>query len=103
MHGDKEVSTKQLARILGVKSVSLCDPKVANRHSGYLVGGTSPFGTKRAMPVYCEAEERGHIRIWELFARRRGGGVVACPHGSTFANRPGRYVLPREERGHIRI
>jgi Cys-tRNA(Pro) deacylase len=55
MHGDKEVSTKQLARILGVKSVSPCDPKVANRHSGYLVGGTSPFGTKRAMPVYCEA------------------------------------------------
>lgn len=55
MYGDKEVSTKQLARILGVKSVSPCDPKVANRHSGYLVGGTSPFGTKRAMPVYCEA------------------------------------------------
>jgi Cys-tRNA(Pro) deacylase len=55
MHGDKEVSTKQLARILGVKSVSPCDPKVANRHSGYMVGGTSPFGTKRAMPVYCEA------------------------------------------------
>lgn len=55
MYGDKEVSTKQLARILGVKSVSSCDPKVANRHSGYLVGGTSPFGTKRAMPVYCEA------------------------------------------------
>lgn len=55
MHGDKEVSTRQLARILAVKSVSPCDPKAANRHSGYLVGGTSPFGTKRAMPVYCEA------------------------------------------------
>lgn len=55
MHGDCEVSTKGLARILGVKSVSPCDPKVANRHSGYWVGGTSPFGTKRAMPVYCEA------------------------------------------------
>ena len=55
MHGDCEVSTKQLARILGVKSVSPCDPKVANRHSGYMVGGTSPFGTKRAMPIYCEA------------------------------------------------
>jgi len=55
MHGDCEVSTKGLARILGVKSVSPCDPKVANRHSGYLVGGTSPFGTKRQMPIYCEA------------------------------------------------
>jgi len=55
MHGDHEVSTKQLARILGVKSVAPCDPKAANRHSGYFVGGTSPFGTKRRMPVYCEA------------------------------------------------
>lgn len=55
MHGDCEVSTKGLARILGVKSVSPCDPQVANRHSGYLVGGTSAFGTRRAMPVYCEA------------------------------------------------
>jgi Cys-tRNA(Pro) deacylase len=55
MHGDCEVSTKQLARVLNVKSVNPCDPKVANRHSGYLVGGTSPFGTKRPMPVYCEA------------------------------------------------
>jgi len=55
MHGDCEVSTKQLARILNVKSVAPCDPKVANRHSGYFVGGTSPFGTKRPMPVYCEA------------------------------------------------
>ncbi|MEN6424876.1 MAG: Cys-tRNA(Pro) deacylase [Phycisphaerales bacterium] len=55
MHGDCEVSTKGLARILGVKSVHPCDPKVANRHSGYMVGGTSPFGTKRRMSVYCEA------------------------------------------------
>ncbi|MBP7050296.1 MAG: Cys-tRNA(Pro) deacylase [Phycisphaerae bacterium] len=65
MHGDNEVSTKQMARILGVKSVKPCDPKVANRHSGYLVGGTSPFGTKRRMPVYCEASilelEKIHI------------------------------------------
>jgi Cys-tRNA(Pro) deacylase len=55
MHGDREVSTKQLARILNVKAVSPCDSKVANRHSGYLVGGTSPFGTRRRMPIYCEA------------------------------------------------
>ncbi len=54
MHGDREVSTKQLARLLGVKSVAPCDPKVADRHSGYQVGGTSPFGTRKAMPVYVE-------------------------------------------------
>jgi len=54
MHGDREVSTKALARQLGVKTVHICKPEVANRHSGYLVGGTSPFGTKRAMPVYVE-------------------------------------------------
>ena len=54
MHGDREVSTKQLARFLGVKSAAACDPKVADRHSGYQVGGTSPFGTRKAMPVYVE-------------------------------------------------
>jgi len=54
MHGDKQVSTKNLARAIGVKSVEPCKPDVANRHSGYLVGGTSPFGTRKAMPVYVE-------------------------------------------------
>ena len=54
MHGDREVSTKDLARILGVKAVHPCDPASAGRHTGYMVGGTSPFGTKRAMPVYVE-------------------------------------------------
>jgi len=51
-HGDREVSTKALARALGKKTIQPCKPEVANRHSGYLVGGTSPFGTRRAMPVY---------------------------------------------------
>jgi len=55
MHGNRKVSTKNLARQIGVKSVEPCAPEVANRHSGYLVGGTSPFGTRRAMPVYIEA------------------------------------------------
>jgi len=55
MHGDCQVSTKALARAIGVKSVRPCDPAVANRHSGYQVGGTSPFGTRRKRPVYCEA------------------------------------------------
>src|SRR5512141_1754682 len=54
MHGDREVSTKKLARFLGVKAVAPCAPAVADRHSGYQVGGTSPFGTRRAMPVYME-------------------------------------------------
>ena len=55
MHGDSKVSTKNLARQIGVKSVEPCRPDVANRHSGYLVGGTSPFGLRKAMPIYVEA------------------------------------------------
>jgi Cys-tRNA(Pro) deacylase len=54
MHGDRKVSTKNLARQIGCKSVEPCKPEVAQRHSGYLVGGTSPFGTKKSMPVYVE-------------------------------------------------
>jgi Cys-tRNA(Pro) deacylase len=54
MHGDREVSVKALARRLGRKSIQICKPEVANRHSGYLVGGTSPFGTRKAMPVCLE-------------------------------------------------
>lgn len=55
MHGDREVSTKELARQIGAKAVHPCRPEVANRHSGYLVGGTSPLGTRKAMPVHAEA------------------------------------------------
>ena len=54
MHGDCKVSTKNLARNIGCKSVEPCKPEVASRHSGYLIGGTSPFGTKKTMPVYVE-------------------------------------------------
>lgn len=54
MHGDREVSTKNLARHLGVKTIAPCTPDTANKHSGYLVGGTSPFGTRKVMPVYME-------------------------------------------------
>ena len=54
MYGDCKVSTKNLARQIGAKSVEPCTPEVAQRHSGYLVGGTSPFGTRREMPVYIE-------------------------------------------------
>ncbi len=55
MHGDREVSTRALARELGVKQIRPCDPAAADRHSGYQVGGVSPFGTRRQMPVFCEA------------------------------------------------
>ncbi|MEI8265372.1 MAG: aminoacyl-tRNA deacylase [Betaproteobacteria bacterium] len=54
MHGDRQVSTKNLSRAIGVKSVEPCKPEVAQRHSGYLVGGTSPFGLRKAMPVFVE-------------------------------------------------
>jgi Cys-tRNA(Pro) deacylase len=68
MHADKEVSTKNLARDIGVKKVEPCKPEVAERHSGYKVGGTSPFATKRAMPVYAEAS------IFELAQIYLNGG-----------------------------
>ena len=54
MHGDLKVSTKELARIIGIKTIAPCNPETANRHSGYVVGGTSPFGTRKNMPVYME-------------------------------------------------
>lgn len=54
MHGDQQVSTRELARLMGVKQVTPCTPETAQKHTGYLVGGTSPFGTRRKMPVYME-------------------------------------------------
>jgi Cys-tRNA(Pro) deacylase len=64
MHGDREVSTKALARQLGRRSVQICKPEVANRHSGYQVGGTSPFGTRRAMPIFVERSVLDLERIY---------------------------------------
>jgi Cys-tRNA(Pro) deacylase len=64
MHGDREVSTKALARRLGCKSVQICRPEVASRHSGYQVGGPSPFGTRKTMPVYVERTILELPRIW---------------------------------------
>jgi Cys-tRNA(Pro) deacylase len=64
MHGDREVSAKNLARHIGVKSVAPCQPAVADRHSGYQLGGTSPFGLRRAMPVYCEKSIAALERIY---------------------------------------
>jgi len=70
MHGDCKVSTKNLARNIGCKSVEPCKPEVAQRHSGYMVGGTSPFGTKKAMPVYVEASILGLETIYINGGRR---------------------------------
>jgi Cys-tRNA(Pro) deacylase len=70
MHGDRQVSTKNLARALGAKSVDPCSVEVAQRHSGYLVGGTSPFGTRKAMPVCVQASVLALPRIWINGGRR---------------------------------
>ena len=78
MHGDCKVSTKNLARQIGAKSVEPCKPEVANRHSGYLVGGTSPFGTKREMPVYIEETILALPRI-AINGGRRGYLVQLAP------------------------
>lgn len=77
MHGDCEVSTKALAREIGVKSITPCQPKIADKHSGYQVGGTSPFGTRRKMPVYCEATILELPKIYINGGKR--GYIVSMP------------------------
>jgi Cys-tRNA(Pro) deacylase len=78
MHGDRQVSTKELARIIGCKSVAPCPPQVADKHSGYQVGGTSPFATRRAMPVYMEETIAALPRIY-LNGGKRGFLVGVDP------------------------
>ena len=87
MHGDLEVSTKALARQIGAKAVHICKPEVANRHSGYLVGGTSPFGTRKAMPVYVERTILGLERIF-INGGSRGFLVALDPAGLAMAVHP---------------
>ena len=70
MHGDRKVSTKNLARQAGRKRVEPCKPEVAQRHSGYQVGGTSPFGTRKAMPVYMERTIPDMARVYINGGRR---------------------------------
>ena len=79
MHGDCKVSTKELARQIGCKKVEPCKPEVANRHTGFLVGGTSPFGTKRKMPVYLEKSILDLPLIY-INGGRRGYLVGLHPH-----------------------
>ena len=78
MHGDRQVSTKNLARATGVKSVEPCKPEVAQRHSGYLVGGTSPFGLRKALPVFVEASVLALPKI-HINGGRRGFLVGIAP------------------------
>jgi Cys-tRNA(Pro) deacylase len=78
MHGDREVSTKNLARQIGRKSVNPCAPDVAQKHTGYLVGGTSPFGTRKAMPVFVERTIADLDRIY-VNGGRRGFLVSLAP------------------------
>lgn len=74
MHGDMQVSTKALARILNVKTIRPCDPDVAHRHTGYVVGGTSPFGTKRLLRTYVEA---GIMDLPEIYINAGKRGLLA--------------------------
>ncbi len=78
MHGDCQVSTRNLARAIPTKSVEPCKPEVAQRHSGYLIGGTSPFGTRKAMPVYVEHSVLALPRIY-LNGGRRGYLIGIAP------------------------
>lgn len=78
MHGDKEVSTKNLARQAGRKTVSPCTPETAQKHTGYLVGGTSPFGTRKAMPIYMEKTIADLDRIY-INGGRRGFLISLSP------------------------
>ena len=75
MHGDREVSTRQLARQAGCKSVEPCDPAVAQRHTGYMVGGTSPFGTRKTLPVFVERTVLDLPAIYINGGRR---GLLVC-------------------------
>ena len=87
MHGDCKVSTKELARQIGCKKVAPCTPDAANRHTGYLVGGTSPFGTKKAMPVYMEKTILDLALIY-INGGRRGYLVGVHPHDLLRALQP---------------
>ncbi len=95
MHGNRKVSTKNLARQIGAKSVEACTPEVASRHSGYQVGGTSPFGTRKRMPVFIEQTVLALPRI-ALNGGRRGYLVGIAPQvcEDLLGARPVQCALP---------
>jgi Cys-tRNA(Pro) deacylase len=96
MHGDCKVSTKNLARAIGCKAVEPCKPEVANRHTGFLVGGTSPFGTRKQMPVYVEKTILDLPRIY-INGGRRGYLVSIEPAElvRVLAPKPVEVALPQ--------
>ena len=79
MHGDREVSAKQMARIIGVKQITPCDANTAQRHTGYQFGGTSPFGTRRQLPVYAEKTIFDLQKIY-INGGKRGFIIEILPH-----------------------
>lgn len=87
MHGDREVSLKELARQMGARSVKPCAPETATKHSGYLVGGTSPFGTRKAMPVFVERTILELPRLW-INGGSRGFLLEMAPEDLAAALRP---------------
>ena len=87
MHGDKQVSTKELARVIGVKTISPCTPETAHRHTGYIVGGTSPFGTRKTLPVYMERTILELPRIY-INGGKRGYLVGLDPQDAARLLRP---------------
>jgi Cys-tRNA(Pro) deacylase len=89
MHGDKEVSTKALARFLGVKSIAPCKPDIAHKHTGYLVGGTSPFGIKKPLSIYME---KSIIDLQEILINAGARGLLAKMTPSELV----RILKPRE-------
>ena len=95
MHGDKEISTKNLARVRGVKTVQTCEPDTADRHSGYHVGGTSPFGTRKRMKVYIESTIFDLPKIYINAGHR---GICAAMSPSVLEQ-----VLPDTQRVNVAI
>lgn len=88
MHGDRKVSTKELARQAGRKQISPCEPAVAQRHTGYMVGGTSPFGTRKSLPVFMEASILDLPLIY-INGGKRGFLVGVHPHDIVRILQPG--------------
>ena len=98
MHGDREVDTKALAKAIGAKSVAPCDPKTANRHTGYLVGGISPFGMRRPLPTYIEESILELPRIL-INAGKRGLLVEISPQDLLRVLNPKRVKVAKEKGG----
>ena len=95
MHGDRKVSTKELARQIGRKHISPCDPATAQRHTGYQVGGTSPFGTRKALPVFMERSILDLSLIY-INGGKRGFLVGVHPHDILQNLKPGLVTVALE-------